>query len=86
MRRILIPFSMLVLCVALTGCPKDSRAQRGSSLLCAKTDTAKQELEDAKTPEAKIKVAEDYFETAPGLVRALDDYMHGREPEEKPVQ
>lgn len=79
MRKILIP-AILLCCLALTGCPKDARAKRGSSLLRAKTDTAEQELKDAKTPEAKVKVAEDYFETAPGLVNAIDDYMHGREP------
>jgi len=81
MRKLLIPF-VIVGCLCVVGC-QDNRVKRGSSLLRVKTETAKKEFNEAETAEAKVKVAEEYFETAPALVNAIDDYVHGRNPDDK---
>jgi hypothetical protein len=41
---------------------------------------AKEEFKAADTPEKKVKVAEAYFDNAPALLGAVDDYLHGRDP------
>jgi hypothetical protein len=82
MRKILF---VLVLACCLTGCEKDARAQRASSLSKVKVDVAKAEFKAADTPEKKVKVAEVYFDNAPALIGAVDDYMHGRDPGSVPA-
>lgn len=72
-------------CCLLTGCPADKRIQRASALSVVKVETAKAEFEAAPTPEAQIKVAKNYFMTAPVLLQAVDDYTHGREPKSDPA-
>lgn len=69
----------LVTCV---GCSKDARIKRQVSLLNVKTQVAAAEYKEAKTPEAKDKVATEYFNTAPKMTQVVEDYMFGREPQE----
>jgi hypothetical protein len=76
MRKILL--LTLVFCF-LAGCT-DDRAKRASSLSKVKVDVAKTEFNAADTPEKKIKIAGDYFDNAPALIGAVDDYLHGRDP------
>jgi hypothetical protein len=80
MRRLCVSLAVLSLCLLLTGCPADARIKRQSSLLDVKTKVAAEEFKAAATPEAKIKVAETWFETAPKMTQVLDDYLHGRKP------
>jgi len=68
----------LVFCF-MTGCV-DDRVKRASSLSRVKVTVAKEEFKAADTPEKKVKVAEAYFDNAPALLGAVDDYLHGRDP------
>lgn len=77
-RQTALALGLALLC--LTGCQHDDRARRGSSLLDAKTRTAAKQIKDATTPEAKAAIADEYFEGAPELTKALDDYLQGRKP------
>ena len=76
MRKILL--ALFVVC-AVSGCV-DDRTKRASSLSKVKVDVAKTEFNAADTPEKKIKIAGDYFDNAPALIGAVDDYIHGRDP------
>ncbi len=70
----------LFLCLILTGCTKDARAKRATSLLNVKTQVAKAEFEQAKTDVEKVAVAKQWFDTAPRYTQAVDDYMQGKQP------
>lgn len=70
----------LPLILMLTGCPRDNRIKRVSSLNRVQVETAKKEFEEAPTPEKKNEIAKEYFETAPDLLGVVDDYMQGRKP------
>jgi hypothetical protein len=76
---VLIPLVLLF----ASGCV-DDRVKRASSVLNAKTQVANEEFDKATTPEAKIKVANDYFKTAPAMTQVLQDYLTGVDPK-KPV-
>jgi hypothetical protein len=78
-------FALITLLVLLTGCPKDERIKRQSSLLNVKTQVTAKEFNDAPTPEKKVEVAKEYFDTAPKMTQVLDDYMAGREPAPAPT-
>lgn len=67
--------------MSLTSCT-DARAKRAGSLLKIKTQVAKTEFEQAKTDADKVKVAKEWFDTAPRLTDTLDDYLQGRKPVE----
>jgi hypothetical protein len=75
----------VLLCCLFTGCEADSRVKRASALSVVKVETAKAEFDAAKTPEEQIKVAKNYFMTAPVLLQAVDDYVHGRQPKSDPA-
>ena len=79
-----IVLNLLAMAANLTGCA-DVRAKRASSMVCVKLSTAADEFKAAATPEAKVKVAQQYFETAGPLVNIVDDYLHGRKPAEPAV-
>jgi hypothetical protein len=76
MRKI---FLIVLISCFLTGCV-DDRCKRASSLSRVKVEVAKEEFKAADTPEKKTKVAEAYFDNAPALIGAVDDYLHGRDP------
>jgi len=75
---------ILVTLLFVSGCAVDDRVKRASTVLNAKTQVASNELDKADTPEAKVKVAEDYFKTAPAMTQVLQDYLTGTDPK-KPV-
>lgn len=81
MRKLSVSLAVLALCLLLTGCPADARIQRQSSLLNVKTKVAAEEFKAAATPEAKVKVAETWFENAPAMTQVLDDYLQGKKPQ-----
>jgi len=85
MKKSLWFVSVFLACCLLAGCSSDKRIQRASALSVVKVETSKAEFEAAETPDAKIKVANDYFMTAPVLLRAVDDYTHGRDPKSDPA-
>ena len=77
---LIIPVIALALCSCV-----DQRTKRASSLANVETQTAKKEYKAAKTPEEKVKVADEYFDTCPDLIQTVDDYLHGREPKKDPA-
>lgn len=81
MRKCLL-ICLLVLCAS--GCV-DDRIKRASSLTRTKAEVAKKEFEAAKTPEEKIAIAENWFNSAPKMLSAIDDYLWGRPPTPEPV-
>jgi hypothetical protein len=81
MRRVAATFAALFLLAFLTGCPADARIKRQASLLNVKTAVASEEFKAAATPEAKVKVAETWFENAPKMTQVLDDYLQGKKPQ-----
>lgn len=74
--KMLLP---LVLLFLLPACV-DGRIKEASSLVNTKTVVTAKEYKAAKTPEEKVKIADEYFDTAPRLTQVLEDYMYGREP------
>jgi hypothetical protein len=78
-------FALITLLVLMTGCPKDERIKRQSSLLNTKTQVTAKEYEEAPTPEKKVEIATEFFKTAPKMTQVLDDYMFGREPAPVPT-
>jgi hypothetical protein len=81
-RRVL---SVVLFLVLAAGCGADARAKRASSLNRVKLTVAAKEYKEAATPEAKLKVAEGYFDSAVPLVNVVDDYLHGRKPDVPPA-
>lgn len=77
--------AVLILVVLLAGCEKDARIKRQSSLLNVKTQVTAKEFNEAPTPEKKVEIAKEFFDTAPKMTQVLDDYMAGREPAPAPT-
>lgn len=69
----------VVSCLLLSACV-DGRIKEAASLVNVKTSVTAKEYKAAKTPEEKIKIADEYFDTAPRLTQVLEDHMYGREP------
>lgn len=78
-------FAILTLLVLMTGCPKDARIKRQTSLVNVKTQVTAKEFKEAPTPEKKVEIATEFFDTAPKMTQVLDDYMSGREPAPAPT-
>lgn len=76
----LIPVVLVLL--FLVGCV-DARTRRAANLGYTKVKVSSQEYKEAETPEAKIKVADEYFETAEPLMKAVADYVNGVDPDVK---
>jgi len=77
--------AIVTVLVLLTGCPKDDRIKRQASLLNVKTQVTAKEYKEAPTPEKKVEIATEFFNTAPKMTQVLDDYMFGREPAPAPT-
>lgn len=78
MRFLPIVFVLLL----VSGCV-DSRTRRAANLGYTKVKVSKQEFKDAPTAEAKVKVADEYFETAEPMMKAVADYVNGADPDAK---
>lgn len=73
---------LLVFVLCLPGCRHDDRIKRAASVHNAKTITAKKEFEAAPSPDAKIRVAEEYFRNATEFSQVFEDYVFSRKPSE----
>ena len=78
MKKILLAIALLAL---LSGCI-DERTKRASNLLETKTEVAADEFGKASTDAAKVEVAKEYFVNAPKLAKALNQYLHGVNPDD----
>ncbi len=77
--------SLLALCLVFAACGCiDDRIKQQASLLDAKTKVAKKEYNAAGTPDAKCKVADEYFRNADQMTDVIAAYMYGRKPTEEP--
>jgi hypothetical protein len=61
----------------------DSRIKRAANLNVVKAKVAQAEMKAAVDPVAKVKVAEQYFDSNIPLLEAVDEYMQGVDPDAK---
>jgi hypothetical protein len=73
------------LLLGLAGCV-DGRIKQAASLSNVKAQVTAKEYKAAKTPEEKLKIAEEYFNTAPRLTQVVEDYLYGRNVPAAPVK
>lgn len=79
--RVHLSFAVLLLSLFLCGCPADSRVKRQASLLNVKTATAAAEFKAAPTDADKVKVADEYFRSAPLMTQVVEDWFFNRKPQ-----
>ena len=75
----------LMLAALMSGCV-DRRVKEASNLNSIKVVVAEKEFEAAKTSEEKLKIAKEYFATAPRLIKVVDDALWGRKAEEQKIE
>lgn len=83
MKRLLLVGSLFAV-LACAGCA-DRRAREASNLNLVKAKVALKEFNAAPTPEAKNKIAKEYFDGGIRLLQVVDDYLWGREPVEEKI-
>lgn len=80
MRRAFCGLVLAAFVLSSTAGCVDDRVKRAAAVNNAKVRTAKKEFNAAKTPEEKVKVAEEFFRNEDGFSQAFEDYCFGRQP------